>query len=90
MKIRIDTPIARLAADLPEDRVKDLLQIALEYATGGPGIVQGHVYDAQPGPVPAPRIKPNMLQGADVWQGTGQQPQDAPKPWENATEERYK
>lgn len=35
MKIRIDTPMARLTADLPEDQVKELLQIAIGYVTGG-------------------------------------------------------
>lgn len=55
MKIRIDTPIARLSADLPEDRVKDLLRIALEYATGGAIPVQRPVEAAQP-VSPAPRV----------------------------------
>ena len=57
MKIRIDTPIARLAADLPEDRVKDLLRIALEYATGGTGSVYRPIAAAQPAN-PAPKILP--------------------------------
>lgn len=35
MKIRIETPIARLTADLQENQVAELLQIALRYATGG-------------------------------------------------------
>lgn len=55
MKIRIDTPLARLSADLPEDRVKDLLRIALEYATGGAIPVQRPVEAAQP-VIPAPRV----------------------------------
>jgi len=34
MKIRIDTPIARLTADLPEEQVAEILGITLDYATG--------------------------------------------------------
>lgn len=55
MKIRIDTPIARLTADLTEDQVKELLRIALEYATGVSGSVCRPVEDAQPAN-PAPKI----------------------------------
>ena len=74
MKIRIDTPIARLAADLPEDRVKDLLRIALEYATGGTGSVSRPVDAAQPGN-PAPKIS---------------FPKEDPKPKEGPTGTGYK
>lgn len=55
MKIRIDTPIARLSADLQEDQVKDLLRIALDYAAGGNGSIYRPVDDPQPAN-PAPKI----------------------------------
>ena len=35
MKITINTPLAKIAADLPEDQVKELLRIAISYATSG-------------------------------------------------------
>lgn len=34
MRIRIDTPIAKLTADLTEDQVADILGLALDYAVG--------------------------------------------------------
>lgn len=34
MKIRIDTPVARLTADLTEEQVAEILGIALDYAVG--------------------------------------------------------
>ena len=55
MKIRIDTPMARLTADLPEDQVKDLLRIALEYATGVSGSACQPADAIQPAE-PAPKI----------------------------------
>lgn len=74
MKIRIDTPIARLTADLPEDQVKDLLRIALEYVTGNSGVVFRPAEDVQPAN-PAPKI---FI------------PKEDPKPRENAAEAGYK
>lgn len=63
MKIRIDTPIARLTADLTEDQVTDLLRIALEYATGGdfaagPAIIPPKIF------IPDPDKKPQEIPDA--------------------------
>ena len=80
MKIRIDTPIARLAADLPEDRVKDLLRIALEYATGGTGSTY------QPA-AHAPAAPPAKLTGFSPKITV---PKEDAKPRENPTENGYK
>lgn len=74
MKIRIDTPMARLTAELPEDQVKDLLRIALEYVTGVSGSVCRPVEDEQPAN-PAPKI--NF-------------PKPPPKPQESPAEPGYK
>lgn len=56
MKISINTPIARLEAYLPEVQVKELLQIAVDYVTGGTVNVFRPVDDAQQAN-PAPRIE---------------------------------
>ena len=74
MKIRINTPLARIEADLQEDQVKDLLRIALQYATGEPGGVFRPIEAAQPA-VPAPRVFT---------------PVDSPKPKETRAETAYK
>lgn len=74
MRIRINTPMARIEADLQEDQVKDLLQIALQYATGGTGSVVRHVEAAQPAD-PSPRVFV---------------PDANPKPKEDRTETGYK
>ena len=74
MKIRIDTPLARLGVDLPEDRVKDLLRIALDYATGGDGSACRPVEVAGPAIIP-PKITISK---------------EDPKPRESAPEAGYK
>lgn len=74
MRIRINTPMARIEADLQEDQVKDLLRIALQYATGETGGVFRPVEAAQPAD-PAPRV---FI------------PVDAPKPNEDQAETEYK
>lgn len=73
MKIRINTPMARFEADLQEDQVKDLLRIALQYATGETGGVFRPVEDVQAAD-PAPRV---FI------------PADKPKPKEGRAETSY-
>lgn len=55
MKITVNTPIARIEAHLPEDQVKDLLQLVIECVTDGTSAV----YQATEAPgadFPAPKI----------------------------------
>lgn len=78
MKIRINTPLARIEADLQEDQVKDLLRIALQYATGGQQSRTPSMKELfkEPWPYePAPKV---FI------------PDDKPKPNEDQTETDYK
>lgn len=55
MKITVNTPIARIEAHLPEEQVKDLLQLVIECVTDGTSAV----YQATEAPgadFPAPKI----------------------------------
>lgn len=74
MKITVNSPIARIEAHLPEDHVKDLLQLVIERVTGRPGAVLQPV-DAPAADVPAPKI---IIPG------------DSPKPQGNHTEPGYR
>lgn len=73
MKISINTPIARLGTDLPEEQVAAILQVALDYATGVAGIVQAPTIAAQQ-PDPAPKTntgqeKPAAFYTEDGYKG---------------------
>ena len=50
MRIRIDSPLARLTVDLQEDQVAALLRTALDYASGGTG--KAYQTEAPSKPVP--------------------------------------
>lgn len=55
MKISINTPIARIEANLSDEQVKELLQIAVAYVTSGTGSVSRPV-DAAQTAEPLPRV----------------------------------
>lgn len=54
MKIRIDTPLAKLTADLTEEQVAEILGIALDYAVGFERPIQPESIDPTPVEVSAP------------------------------------
>ena len=57
MKLRLDTPIAKLTVDLPEEQVFEILGIALDYATGfSPEEVPVVKEPPKPTPTPVPVV----------------------------------
>lgn len=72
MKIRINTPVARIEADLPEQQVAAILKIALDYATGGTGAEQTPIIVAPPDPAPktySRQEKPAQNSAEDGYKG---------------------
>lgn len=55
MRMSLNTPIARLTVDLPEEKAMELIRKALDYATGKP--VESPMEPVAPPPPPPPKVE---------------------------------
>ena len=70
MKIRIDTPVVRLSADLTEEQVAEILGIALDYATG----LDSHSSHEPKTPTPVVETSPEPTEPVMQWNPKAPEP----------------